>query len=125
MKTTPHQPHQKGADCFLNVKECKAYAFQSVAWREADFHYVHLRQVYRQTEQNFVEALMDLRQSQADTVAVKDLVRTCQTPLASRKDLQIPEGLLPTVLYSTNRSVDKENEGKITRKYVRDQSFAV
>jgi PIF1-like helicase len=28
-------PTDKGADCFLNLKECAAYAFQTAFWREA------------------------------------------------------------------------------------------
>ena len=105
-----YPPHAEGADCFLDVKECTAYAFQSVLWREANFFHVHLKKVYRQSGNDFfIQALKDLRESRADSAHVNRLVETCRTPLEDRADLDIPEGIRPTVLYCTNAKVDKKN----------------
>lgn len=103
-----YKPNDPGADCFLNIKECSAYAFQSVLWREAGFTNVHLRTVYRQqNDQAFIKALQDLRQSNSRSPRVLELIEKCQTPLTER--IEIPEGIRPTVLYCTNAKVDLEN----------------
>lgn len=111
-KSKPYHPGDPSADCFMNLQECTAYAFQSVLWREANFVHVHLRKVYRQqSDQAFVEALQDLRESTADSDKVKHLIRQCQTPLHDRPEASsiIASGIRPTVLYCTNRDVDAEN----------------
>jgi hypothetical protein len=107
----PYSPHEEGADCFLNIKECTGFAFQSVLWREANFFHVYLKKVYRQSDQDFIQALMHLREEKSDSLLVKNLVQTCSSPLETRPDLEIPEGIRPTVLYCTNWKVDKENYG--------------
>ena len=111
-KSRPYHPGDPSADCFLHLQECTAYAFQSVLWREAKFCHVHLRKVYRQqTDQAFVEALQDLRESKADSAKLKRLIKQCQTPLQDRPEASgiIASGIRPTVLYCTNRDVDAEN----------------
>ena len=112
LEQNAYDPSDEGADCFLNIKECTAYAFQSAVWREANFYHVHLKKVYRQSDQDFVRALMDLRESRADSSLVQNLVKKCAIPFEDRPDLVIPEGIIPTVLYCTNYKVDKENQGK-------------
>jgi hypothetical protein len=116
----PYPPHQAGADCFLNIHETTAFAFQSVLWREADFCHVHLTQVYRQTDRAFVAALTDLREQRPESAQVADLVQKCATPLDDTNArqqvfgdaaLEIPAGLLPTLLYTNNRNADRENGG--------------
>jgi ATP-dependent DNA helicase PIF1 len=104
-----YPPHEEGADCFLDVKECTAYAFQSVMWREASFVHVHLKKVYRQSDDFFIHALRDLRESRSNSELVARLVQTCSAPLEEREDLEIPEGIRPTVLYCTNAKVDQKN----------------
>jgi ATP-dependent DNA helicase PIF1 len=112
LKNKAYAPSEEGADCFLNIKECTAYAFQSAMWREAKFHHVNLKKVYRQSNQDFIQALMHLRESKAESHLVEKLVRNCASPFEDRPDLKIPEGIRPTVLYCTNWKVDKENCGK-------------
>jgi hypothetical protein len=109
LRDKAYKPNDEAADCFLGLQECTAYAFQSVVWREANFHHIHLKKVYRQSDQDFIAALMDLRESRGNSTKVADLVRACSTPLESRPDLKIPAGITPTVLYCTNWKVDKEN----------------
>jgi uncharacterized protein (UPF0305 family) len=92
-----YAPHESQADCLLNIKECTAYAFQSVLWREANFVSVHLRKVYRQqTDQDFIKSLQDLREGKSSSKRVKDLIEKCRQPLQNR--VKIPEGIRPTVL---------------------------
>ena len=78
-------------------------------YREADFHHVHLRKVYRQKNKDFQLALMDIREAKAESPRVRNLVEICSTPLEERRGQEIPEGIKPTILYCTNRNVDREN----------------
>eukprot|EP00980_Cylindrotheca_fusiformis_P015621 scaffold4481_cov121-Cylindrotheca_fusiformis.AAC.17 len=111
-KAKAYAPNDSGADCFLNIQECTAFAFQSALWREAKFISVHLRKVYRQqSDQEFIKALQDLRESKPMSKRVQDLVQHCRTPLADR--VNIPEGIRPTVLYCTNQKVDSENRSAL------------
>ena len=112
LRDRAYKPNDEGADCFLGIKECTAYAFQSVFWRQANFEHVHLKKVYRQSDMNFIQALMDLRESRSNSLLVDQLVKNCTPALEDRPELEIPEGILPTVLYCTNWKVDKENYGK-------------
>lgn len=52
---------------------------------------------------------MDIREAKAESQRVKNLVDTCSTPLDDREGLEIPDGIKPTILYCTNRNVDREN----------------
>ena len=83
--------------------------------REANFHHVHLRKVYRQKNKYFQLALMDIREAKADSERVKSLVKTCSSPLENREGLDIPDGIKPTILYCTNRNVDRENFENLSR----------
>jgi ATP-dependent DNA helicase PIF1 len=113
--STPFRPNEEGADCLLNIKECAGYAFQTVLWRDADFYHVHLRKVYRQSNQEFVQSLMDIREAKSNTTLVKKLLDTCSSSLEFRKNLEIPEGIKPTILYCTNRNVDRENNENLVK----------
>ena len=55
---------------------------------------------------------MNLRESKPNSQLVENLVRQCSTSLESRPELQIPDGIMPTVLYCTNQKVDQQNYGK-------------
>ncbi|KAG7363024.1 TPR domain protein [Nitzschia inconspicua] len=122
-QSKPFHPKEEAADCLLNIKECAGYAFQTALWREADFHHVHLRTVYRQSNKDFVQALMDIREARPYTPLVKKLIDTCSSPLESRKDLEIPEGIKPTILYCTNRNVDRENNDNLAKLQTMAKDF--
>ena len=94
--------------CFLNVPNSIAVA-EIPTNREANFHHVHLRKVYRQKNRDFQLALMDIREAKAESQRVRNLVETCSTPLDDREGLKIPDGIKPTILYCTNKNVDREN----------------
>jgi len=115
LKRKAYEIDQPAADCLMSVSECAAYAFQTVLWREADFHHVHLRQVYRQKNKDFQLALMDIREAKANSERVKDLVGACSVALDERPELEIPSGIIPTILYCTNRNVDRENYENLTK----------
>jgi hypothetical protein len=119
----PFRPSEDSADCLLSIKECAAYAFQTVLFREADFHFVHLKKVYRQNNSEFVRSLMDIREAHPHTARVQSMIDACSSPLESRKQLEIPEGIKPTILYCTNRNVDKENFDNLTKLQTADKSF--
>ncbi|VEU40045.1 unnamed protein product [Pseudo-nitzschia multistriata] len=123
LRNKAFEPDQPGADCLMGVSECAAYAFQTVLWREADFHHVHLRKVYRQKNKDFQLALMDIREARADSRRVKTLVDICLSPLDDREGLEIPEGIKPTILYCTNRNVDKENFENLRKLSDRGKTF--
>lgn len=54
-------------------------------------------------------ALMDIREAKADSQRVRNLVHICSSPLENREGLEIPAEIKPTVLYCTNKNVDREN----------------
>lgn len=91
--------------------------------READFHHVHLRKVYRQKNRDFQMALMDIREAKADSDRVRSLVETCSTPLKNRTELKIPEGIKPTILYCTNQNVDRENFENLAKLTEKGKDF--
>lgn len=118
----PYPPSQAEADCFLNIQECTAYAFQSALWREANFTHVHLTKVYRQSDEAFVQALQDLREQRPHSPRVQNLVEKCSIPLEDTEARRqafpdaakaIPEGILPTLLYTNNRNADRENSQRL------------
>jgi ATP-dependent DNA helicase PIF1 len=123
LKNKAFHPTEDGADCILDIAECAGYAFQTVLWREADFHHVHLRKVYRQSDENFVKALMDIREAKPSTTLVQNLISRCSTPLESREELDMPEGIKPTILYCTNRNVDRENSENLNKLQTLGKAF--
>lgn len=66
---------------------------------------------------------MDIREARADTALVQNLVRECSPPLEGRAGLEIPEGIKPTILYCTNRNVDKENYDNLARLQTEHKQF--
>lgn len=109
----PYQPIEVGADGLLQIRECTAFLFQSVLWRQAKFVHVQLQKVYRQEQDvAFIHALMDLREQRPNTPQVQNLIQKCSKPLTSREEWKMaPPGILPTFLYTTNRNADRENAG--------------
>lgn len=125
----PYEPTHAGADCLLQIRETTGFLFQSALWREANFCHVQLQTIYRQQQSEgehgnlLVEALSDLRNQQPGSLKVQELVRQCETPLDQRNQ-DMPEGILPTVLYTNNRNVDRENAGKRVFGWIVVHAFA-
>jgi len=88
-------------------------AFQTAMWREADFVCIRLTEPMRQKgDEDFVRALMDIREGRATSEHVKKLLNDCATKLENIHTTSSPV-IQPTVLYATNRSVDQENLDKL------------
>lgn len=67
---------------------------------------------------------MDIREAKADTALVQNLIRQCSSsPLEGRPGLDIPDGIKPTILYCTNRNVDKENYDNLSRLQTEYKKF--
>jgi len=85
---------------FLN----RGFCFQSIAWKEADFEVVELKHVFRQSNQDFVRVLQDIRVGEVTPETVRYLKENCERPLPPN-DL----GIQPTILHSKNVDVTREN----------------
>lgn len=103
--------------------DCRLFAPKTPNDREANFHHVHLRKVYRQKNRDFQLALMDIREAKAESRRVKNLVDTCCTPLENREGLEIPAGIKPTILYCTNQNVDRENSVNLAKLTDKGKTF--
>eukprot|EP01063_Lacrimia_lanifica_P036848 TRINITY_DN7414_c0_g3_i1.p1 TRINITY_DN7414_c0_g3~~TRINITY_DN7414_c0_g3_i1.p1 ORF type:complete len:1094 (+),score=137.16 TRINITY_DN7414_c0_g3_i1:124-3405(+) len=88
-----------------DVFQNRGFTFQAAAWRDARLTVVVLKEVFRQREGDFISALHQIRDGRGGTAAVKALVHQCRRPLPPRSD-----GTRPTMLYSTNKDADAENE---------------
>jgi ATP-dependent DNA helicase PIF1 len=86
------------------VSEFKAYAFQTMFFRDAKFASVELTKVFRQSDAPMVNALAKIRRGVIDA-DVRGFITSCARPLA-----ETDEGIKPTVLYARNKDVDFENE---------------
>jgi hypothetical protein len=66
---------------------------------------------------------MDIRDAKPETPLVKNLVHQCSSDLESRPGLEIPDGIKPTILYCTNRNVDKENYENLAKLQTQGKIF--
>ena len=83
------------------------YAFQSFCWKSLDLQTVQLTHVHRTRDSILLNALDDIRRGNGDTPAVKELVN------ATKRKLQLIGEVRPTVLYSTKRDVNAENQERL------------
>ncbi len=86
------------------VSDFKAYSFQTIFFRDANFASVELTKVFRQSDVPMVTALSKIRLGCIDD-DVRQFVASCTRPLTENE-----EGIKPTVLYALNKNVDLENE---------------
>ncbi|KAJ1456900.1 hypothetical protein M885DRAFT_438969, partial [Pelagophyceae sp. CCMP2097] len=99
-----------GAVGVLGIRQCSAFAFQSVCWREARVVCLQLTEIYRQRgDPDFIGALADVREARDLTPVLKQLVKDCARPLAARPGQRIPGGLKPTQLVTRNKAADELN----------------
>jgi len=85
---------------FLN----RGFAFQSLAWKDADFELVELKQVFRQSNLDFVNVLQDIRVGRVTHETIRYLKENCERPLPDNE-----LGIQPTILHSRNVDVTREN----------------
>ena len=88
----------QSADLFLN----RGFAFQSPVWNRSGVAEVLLTKVFRQSDEDFVAILNDLREGRGQA-ALAALQRRCGRPLPAT------HGIKPTELYSRNADVDAVN----------------
>ena len=86
------------------VSDFKAYSFQTLFFKEANFAFVELTKVFRQSDVPMVNALAKIRRGVID-IDVRQFITSCTRPLA-----ETDGGIKPTVLYALNKDVDFENE---------------
>lgn len=83
------------------------FAFQSMAWRAANFHVHHLLKVHRTREPMLLDALTDLRAGQASSPQIAQLIAATGRPLPPR------DGVEATTLYPKKRNVAVENAQRL------------
>ena len=91
-------------DAFLN----RGYAFQSPVWNRSNITEVLLTKVFRQSDEEFVAILNDLRMGRGQG-ALAALQQRCARPLPET------HGIKPTELYSRNADVDDVNNRELER----------
>ena len=91
-------------DAFMN----RGFAFQSPCWLRCDMHEVILTKVFRQSDEEFVGILNDLREGRGQN-ALGALQRRCVRPLPCT------DGIVPTELYARNADVDTVNANELQR----------
>jgi ATP-dependent DNA helicase PIF1 len=90
----------------VHVRQFDAYAFQTMAFRDAKFVVAELKTIFRQSEVVMIEALMKIRRGVVDD-SVRAFVASCAQELPS------DDGIMPTVLYALNKNVEMVNQSKL------------
>ena len=93
-RPSPGQP----PDAFLN----RGFAFQAPIWNGSNVQEIMLTKVFRQSDEEFVRILNDIREGRGQA-AMAALQRRCLRPLPQ------VHGIKPTELYSRNSDVDSVN----------------
>ena len=85
------------------------YLFESDIWKKTVSVTVVLEQVYRQKNLSFIDTLNDIR--------VGDMTDEIDTIIKETKKhtLENEHGIKPTILYSTNKSVDAQNRASLKK----------
>ena len=85
----------------------RRFVFQSVAWHEAQLHWIELTEVFRQADRAFVSVLERVRWGRLDA----EVLATLQARVGAQLDTS--DGIEPTRLYSTNAQVDRINADQL------------
>lgn len=95
----------------------KHFAFQALAWEQADFHVCYLHEQYRQGSDPLINVLNDIRSGNAG--------EHTKVPLRTRYKKE-PEGnTQATKLYARNINVDAINEKELARLSNKEKIFAM
>ena len=97
----------------MEVQELCALAFQTAMWQEAKFRCYELKTICRQVDEEFVRALMDVREGIV-TVAVERLVSDCQP-------LKVDDGLMD--FGSSQRCYTARTETSIKKTLISSTNF--
>jgi ATP-dependent exoDNAse (exonuclease V) alpha subunit len=83
------------------VDKSEHFIFESARWTRWDFEMVILKEIMRQKDEQWITILNHIREGKI----VNDDMRI----LKERLSVKFEEGIIPTILYSTNNQVDNEN----------------
>lgn len=93
-------------------KEGRHFCFESHVWESAGLHLpsgsIYLKQSLRQNDEVFISILNEVRLGKVSLQSL-GILNNC---LISKKAIPT-DGIIPTVLYCTNKDVDKENADKL------------
>eukprot|EP00588_Corethron_pennatum_P011036 CAMPEP_0194273696 /NCGR_PEP_ID=MMETSP0169-20130528/6984_1 /TAXON_ID=218684 /ORGANISM="Corethron pennatum, Strain L29A3" /LENGTH=717 /DNA_ID=CAMNT_0039016725 /DNA_START=36 /DNA_END=2189 /DNA_ORIENTATION=- len=106
----------------VGVRTCeihcdKGYAFQSVAWKEANLKVIQLGRIFRQDNPDFQAILTEIRKGDVSEKG-KLFLQKCNRKLPVN-DLNIK----PTILYPTNKDVTQENKCELDKLTTPEFSF--
>ena len=100
----PNRGVEANSGSFRNL----GFAFQAPAWRRCNLQKHVLTEVFRQSDQKFVEVLNAIRQGKGEE-AITFLSNNCMRPLPD------DDGIKPTELYPYNKDVDEINNKEIKK----------
>ena len=89
-------------------KETDIYVFESEVWKKCIQQTVNLKQIYRQKDDWFIRYLNAIRFGSLTKKKWEDMLNWCGEEPNWPQD-----GIVPTVLYSTNKEVANLNENKL------------
>ncbi|GFR47568.1 hypothetical protein Agub_g9293, partial [Astrephomene gubernaculifera] len=89
--------------------ENRGFMFQAPAFHYGELELVELTKVFRQEDQEHVSLLNDIRCGPDDVcaAALKNIIHRCS------RDLDCSVGIKPTLLYATNKLVEKKNQEEL------------
>jgi len=90
-----------------NPNEKLEFAYDSTAWKKANFNVCYLQKQYRQDDQEFVDILNDIRNNKADEKTLKKIKTRLNKNIDGFKKV--------TKLYSHNRNVDEINNLELSK----------
>ena len=98
-----------GDFCQLPCIKSDNFCFEANSWTKCIDHTVYLTEIMRQKDLEFQECLNEVR--------IGKLSKKTKKLLKSRLNLKLTNefGILPTKLYSTNRSVDSLNDTELDK----------
>ncbi|KAL9656646.1 hypothetical protein ABK040_002917 [Willaertia magna] len=83
------------------------FIFASEIFKEAIPNIVYLRTIFRQKEKEFLDVLNEIRLGKVSQTSINYLKKV------KRQELQTIHGIEPTLLYTTNRDVNVENDTRL------------
>mmetsp|Transcript_15788 Transcript_15788/g.22558 ORF Transcript_15788/g.22558 Transcript_15788/m.22558 type:complete len:569 (+) Transcript_15788:181-1887(+) len=86
----------------------KKFAFESIAWENANIETHQLTEIVRQSDPEFMRLLNEVRVGVC-TVATSRTLAECHVTVKAKPE----DGIIPTKLYCTNFDVDQENLSRL------------
>eukprot|EP01012_Entosiphon_sulcatum_P032734 TRINITY_DN4158_c0_g1_i1.p1 TRINITY_DN4158_c0_g1~~TRINITY_DN4158_c0_g1_i1.p1 ORF type:complete len:616 (+),score=58.41 TRINITY_DN4158_c0_g1_i1:23-1849(+) len=93
------------------------FCFNSVAWKECIASCLELREQFRQSDEQFISALQEVRLGNPSPA-------TDELFAQQNFELDVANGIKPTILYCRNTDVTAENESQLTKLTGEEISFS-